>query len=26
VRRARAHGIDVPAHRHVYAGLVLHAG
>lgn len=26
VRRARTHGIDVPAHRHIYAGLVLHAG
>ncbi|HUJ24409.1 MAG TPA: 2-dehydropantoate 2-reductase [Myxococcales bacterium] len=26
VRRAQKHGIDVPAHRHVYAGLVLHAG
>lgn len=26
VRRAQKHGLDVPAHRHIYAGLVLHAG
>ena len=26
VRRAEKHHIDVPAHRHIYAGLVLHAG
>jgi len=26
VRRAKQHGIDTPAHRAIYAGLVLHAG
>ena len=26
VRRAEKHGLDVPAHRAIYAGLVLHAG
>ncbi|TMA44607.1 MAG: 2-dehydropantoate 2-reductase, partial [Deltaproteobacteria bacterium] len=26
VRRAERHGLAVPAHRAIYAGLVLHAG
>jgi 2-dehydropantoate 2-reductase len=26
VRRAEKHGIPVPTHRAIYAGLVLHAG